>query len=654
MKLKISSGDIILPKDFRFEIKQSHPFFSGEGSASVPATLPPTPGNMRALQQPADINRATRFSKQFDAMLYSGSYFRRCRMVVESGQTLGGIDMSLALDESEAYSELQDKQLRDILAEEFFTVAGRTPFQVYEQNDRRDCVFFPVACDVKGEGNSAVVQQLNSPTATDFVSGARNIPHGSGNDTVAVPAGYGLTCFLRLPELIAKVFTLCGYTVRTNVFLTDNRLKTIVLLNSCADAMLSGTYSSSSWRVHYPDICPSITVGDLIGWMRDKFGAVCLISGKVVDIRLFQDLCDGAPDFDFTKYIREDSLPKLTYPNPKALVLSMDTSLEGAAPAADSLEALRSSHPNMAEADSVSSISGNGLRFVKPLGKYYFRNENWGTPTLLGSNAFPYKRTTVVKETEERKTSDTFAPMILTASMYMPYVGKTIRRNIDIDDLEKDAEQKIMLCNAIYTNGHWQGSQYATDMTGQSSVNVMGLIPETIYTNFWEAYHRIIINGAPEITCTVTMRREQLLSLNLWTTKLIKGMKAFIKSISYSLGDSPVITAEIIFQSVPSYTNGIAIPGAVTFGTAFGWQRYVDDDQSDLPYGPTTDYEVIAHDGLANYTAADAPSWAPTYLGQKAKARERWYDIEETHYGYLSGHRQRHYYEEGFVAVYSD
>jgi len=655
MRLQINNGEITLPKDFVFQIKQNHPFFSEDGSASIPATLPATPDNMKALRYPADINRATRFSKQYDAMLYCGSYFKRCRMVVESGHRLDGIDMSLALDESEAYAEIQDKELKDVLSDEFFSVSGMTPYQVYSSNVRRDAVFFPVAVDLETSGSSSTVKQLNKVSNNDFEYASRSINHGDG--TVTVGDGYGLTCFLRLPELISKIFTKCGYTVNSNVFATSAKLKSLVLLNNCADALMESTFSTTGWRVHYTDIIPNMTVGDLLAWLKDKFGAYFAISGKIVDIRLFQDDATVSPDFDFSAYVRKDAQPTVTYPDPKALVIGLDTSLDGAAPAADSLEALRASHQNMVEAASVSDISGNGLRFVKPLGKYYFRNTNWGTPTYIGSNAFNYKRTTAVKEDEEKITSDVFAPMIQTSSKYMPYIGASLRRNIDIDDRDKDAEQKMMLCNAIYANSHWQGSQFSYDDTGSAITGadaVIGLHPESIHDNFWGAYHRMLIDGSPEISCSVEMKKEDILSLNLWTPKLINGMRCFIKSIEYEIGETGKLSAALVLQTVPSYTDAVSIPGAITFGTAFGWQRYVDDDESDMPSGWATDWEYIEGDGLTDYTAADKPSWNPTAVGQIAKVRTRYYIYEETEYGNLNGRRGTHYYTEGFISVYTD
>lgn len=658
MKLTLKNGEIALPKDFAFQIQQNHPFFSQEGSKSVPATLPASSDNMKILGNPADINRSKRFVRQYEASLQLGSYFRRCRMVVDSGHTLDGIDMSLALDESEAYAELQDKKLRDILSDASFSVARTSVWSVFTSSTRRDAVFFPVAVDVDGSGSSASVGVLNKINESEngFVSAARSISHGDG--TISVPDGYGLTCFLRLPELINRIFNTCGYSVHTNVFTSDPDLKDLVLLNNCADAMNSWTYNGTTWRVRYSDILPDITVGELITWLHDKFGAFVTVSEKRVDIRLFRDACNSTPDADLTAYMDGDARPTVSYPEPKTLIISVDTGLEGAAPAAESLEKLHSSYRYMNEVETSADINGNGLFFVKRLGKYYYRNTNWSAATLIGTNAYAYKRTTDVKEAEEIKPADVFPPMVYHTGqgIHMPYVGDSIRRNIDSDDTDREASQSLMVCYAQFngTLGRWSGSPYMYDEDGGYYVGSnRGLFPEQLYASFWKEYHRMLIDGAPEVHCTLNLPAEVLFSMDIWTPKLFHGMKVLIKSMEYTLSDFRKITAELTLQTIPSYTDAISIPEPPSFEQALGWQRAVDDDESDLPTAYPTDYEVVEWDGLTNYSASDAPSWTPSYLGQTTMARQRWFRYEETYQANPTGHYGIHYYTEYFVAVYS-
>lgn len=665
MKLVLRNGEIALPKDFSFQMQHSHPFYSSAGSRSVPATLPASKENLSLIGDVTDINRSNRFLRQHAALLYCGSYFRSCRMVVDSGHSLDGIDMSLALDESEAYAEIQDKRLKDLLADEKFSIARADPWYLYHSSDtpsvRRRCLVFPVAVDVDGEGSQASVGVINCPNSgkTDFVHAARQISHGSG--TVSVPEGYGLTCFPRLPELISLVFQKCGYTVTntSNVFLSDPKLKQLVLLNGCADALLSSYVSYTDWKVRYADIIPDITVGDLISWLRDKFGAFVTVSGKKIFIRLLRDIIASAPDMDFTPFLDGSTRPTVSYPEQKTLEIALDTGLEGAAPAAESLEDLRSSYQTLNVVNGLSDITGTGLFFVKLLGKYYYRNSGWATPSLLGSNAFLYRRTTDVKSKEELKTDDVFAPMIYHTSlgMYMPYVGDSVRRYVDIDDKEKEASQPLMVCNVHWNAslGRWSATPYSYDEAGSAASPAAGeLTPEGLYADYWSSYHRQIIDGAPEIRCTFLMPVEKLFSMDFWTPKLFHGMKVLVKSLDYVLSDRKVVAAEAVLQTVPVYDDAVEIPEVPPFGTNTAWVRAYDDDESDLPSGGTLDYDVTATDGLTDYTSADAPDWNPSFVGQRAKERSRYFDWAETDRGYRTGRYGTHYYTEYFKAVFAE
>lgn len=659
MRLVLNNGEIALPKDFAFQIQQNHPFFSTEGSKSAPTTLPASADNMKILKYPADINRSSRFAKQYDARLIAGSYQKGCRMVVDSGHVFDGIDVSLALDESEGYAELKDKGLREVLADVNLSPGRTSVWNLYTANPstRTEALVFPVAVDKDGDGSSATVNLLNevNSAGTGFVDSSRQISHGS--DRITVPAGYGITAFLRLPELLAKVFQTCGYTIASNVFMTDNKLKNLVLLNNCSDALLSSTYtgigSNSGWKMRYYDLVPDITIGELITWLRDKFGAFITISGKAVSIRLFRNACSATPDVDLTKYMDGKSRPSVSYPSPKTIQVSVDTSLDGAAPAAESLEALRDSHQNMMTVQSREDATGSGLFFVSSLGKYFFRNSGWSSLSQLGSNAFPYKRTTEIKEVEEIAPEDCFASMILhtTSGKYLPYIGESIRRNTDADDNDKQQEQKIIVCNAIWSGSHWQGSPYdTTDAGGNASSGVGSLTPEGLYSDYWQDYHRLLLNGAPDIACSFHIPSRDLFAMDLWTPKIFHGMKCLIKQLSYILSDKGIITVEMTLQSIPAYTDAVELPEVPAFGINLAW-RLVSDDEGPLQnpsYGE--DYEVEEWDGLS---APPYPDFEPSYLGQTTGHTQRWYRYYITYQGYRQPFGGTHYYTQYYIAVFA-
>ena len=77
MKLTIGTGELSLPEDFTFEIESNHPFFSDEGTASVPVTIPASPENLKLLGYPEDPHSPRRHVREQMAHLTAGTFRRR-------------------------------------------------------------------------------------------------------------------------------------------------------------------------------------------------------------------------------------------------------------------------------------------------------------------------------------------------------------------------------------------------------------------------------------------------------------------------------------------------------------------------------------------------------------------------------------------------
>ena len=115
MKLITEKGELPLPTDFSFEIEVNNPFFSDEGTASVPATIPATGNVFRILSHPERPGRSKRHIRTVPAMLQHGMFQRKCNMMVDSCSRDEGISVSLAFTESELYTSVKDRQLKELL-----------------------------------------------------------------------------------------------------------------------------------------------------------------------------------------------------------------------------------------------------------------------------------------------------------------------------------------------------------------------------------------------------------------------------------------------------------------------------------------------------------------------------------------------------------
>ena len=122
MKLMTEKGELPLPEDFSFEIESNNPLFSDEGTASVPATIPPDDDAFDLLSRPERPGRSHRHVRIVPAMLQHGLFQRRCNMLIDTCSHEEGMSVTLAFSESEMYSRIVARaslltQPRDVMSE---------------------------------------------------------------------------------------------------------------------------------------------------------------------------------------------------------------------------------------------------------------------------------------------------------------------------------------------------------------------------------------------------------------------------------------------------------------------------------------------------------------------------------------------------------
>ena len=670
MRLTLEQGEIALPEDFSFQVESVHPFFSDEGTASVPVTLPASSENLDLLGHPENIHNSKRHIRIYEAFLQSGIFQKRCRLISESAGVKAGITASIALQESEMYADLQDRTLRDIFAAKAFVATRTFPADatgIYNGEFRNmdylyDVALFPVASDKDSDGNVSIINQplngsINDEARTVTVNGK----------TISAPEGYGVSPFLYLWAMIEYTFSLSGYSIGTNAFKEDPVLKEIVVVNNCADTCLFGG-DGGSFGFNYSDLVPSITVGELIVFLHDTFGAFITYETGRIDVRLVRDIFSAEPDMDLTDYERTGRT--ISYPEQKSFEHSMDTSIDSASPAAETLGKLRAAHEKLAETETVESITGAGLFYIPVLGKYYYKATADSQKTMLGSDCFRYARE-LDMETEAISSDSRFLPMVKTGSGYMPYIGERIHKYIEVDGKDTDADQPIQLCYAHFLedvnsegemeDSHFCGSSYSYYEDGSEAtyrvrdgqtIRLMkypALTPEGLHV-FWEMYASLLADGAPEIETTLDLPLEILSSLDRYTVKYMAGCKVLMKSLKYSIGEPGISGVEVILQLLPSYSDEI-VPPEIVFDSAYVWSV-----RSTRSVFAGNGYEILETDGLTDYTQTDAPVEKPTIAGVKTKYRTRWlkYKYTEKHkswFGWSTSTRTgTHKWEEYFIA----
>lgn len=635
MNLRTDKGEIALPDNFKFDITTNHPFFSDDGSASAPTTIPASPQNREILDYPENPNRRTRFGRSLDGSIQHGLFFKPCKVIVTGASRKGGISTSITLRESSMYAEIQDYRLQDLFTNFNIGRSGPTPWYFYTTNVSNMAAgyftFFPVATDFTEENGTQSVNIINKPTSDkEFVYAARTVKHGGEN--ISVPAGYGLAPFFYLKWVIELAFQYCGFEVEENVFATDTNLKNIVVLHRYADLLVpsSGTFGTTGWNVNGEHMVPNITMGELITFIHDKFGAFVTVRGRKVSIRLFRDIVNANYDADLSKSVIGEI--SLSYPEPTGLTMTQGDGIDSGSPAGASMEDLRAGYPSLASCNKLSDIQGSGLFYVASLGKYYHKKPG-ADPVLVGAESMAFKRTIdEINQETEVGPDDVFVPMIYvkSADLYMPYVGEASHQTIEIEEKEA-TDAPIMLCHARYYSDsstsnelHCQGQTntfHYVNMS-QSYTGLIPLTPEGIVPVFWSEYWKLLANGAPELSCELHLSLEQLETMDLYTVKLLNGCRVLMKSIKYSISGHGISTCEATFQLLPEYENGLTIP-TVSFSSKIKWKRV--STRTIFPYGDTKNgITILSSDGLTDYTDADKPDYTPFRVGVKAKLRKRW------------------------------
>lgn len=662
MVLKIENGEIILPKNFTFEITRKNPFFSNEGSSSAPATLPAVRQNLELLGHPEDTHKTTRQMKSFEATLSSGLFFANCKLVLDSTSEKNGIAASLALNESVMYSELQDKKLvelfmgkMDFLNEDYWDIyhgdhddPWNWDGQEQQEGEGTYLCVFPVATDQENGNVTFIVNEPNSAGTTFVGRNARTVR--IKGESVSVGRDYGLAPFVYLWALIEQTFTLCGYTVTENVFRTGI-LKDIVVLHQTVDVNTNSAFNND--LIRYPQMVPDITVGDFINWLRDKFGAIVCAQDGDVSIRLFRDVVQQQYDLDLTEYICDGVT--VAHPDQRRLEIEVGTDIDSSEPAAESLEDLIDKYAHRTLVDRVEDITGTGLFYALPLGKFYYKKEDGDTPKMVGTDAYKYTRTIKDIEVEGIKTDDSFVPTIKKGALYMPYIGDSVRKNRDVaGDMDREYSQPFLICYGIMMDkGRYCGSSTGYDEDGVLHAAYKPLTPEGLFSAYWEKYQDLIVNGAPELNCQLALPTTTLLSMDIVTPKRLNGDIVLIKELKYHISEDGISICDVTFQQLTTYTDAEEIPSPQISGT-LRWKLV--NTRSIFNQGTTKNgTEVIESDGLTNYTQADAPAEAPTRAGVIAKRRKRWLRYKRYESGFLwhSVSTQTHNYEEYFISTFN-
>lgn len=662
MKLIVEKGELNLPEDFSFEIEQNSAFFSEDGTASVGATIPATPDDLAKLDHPTRIARNTKFVNLFPAILSHGTFQKKGNLMVTSASK-DGITCSMALEDSEFYSKWKESNLKELFDRSILymddTVGDlyATLNTIYKQPGLSSTIcLFPVAVNYDQENDS---YQINNEPLNEYgsVSGTYSLKWQArtvmeGDVKVSVPDGYGIAPFFYLKAFIRKMFQRCGYSMGTNCFATNPKLSSLVLVHNCSDVICKACLDLA-------DIVPNKTISEFLEWLQNKFHAQIVVhpAEKKVDVVLMNDILEAGYDMDLTGKLIDNIV--FSYEQSKRIVLTPDTSLDGAAPVAETEEELLKKYGYVHEFASGNSQfplyfenEAVGLLLHLATGTYYEISRNSRNQTRskrVGTNYFTYDRKNT-QEAESISWEDIMPPMVLVDGMLMPYIGKRTHRNTSYTETEKDEEQEIMVVDFaglstpitlqssgsgqtrvfdFYTHsGHYYyGTTQKYDNTGALRQGKYSLIAPEMYELFFAKYAKMLRNNLVKVEGQFDIPIERLLSYGMYSLKLYEGQKLLPVSLKYEVGRK-IRCLNAAFYQVKDYVDGEEDTPTVIPEPIYQWVENTSEaDAAVAALQPSYPNNTLSYHIVTSEEDEDFFLPAPSSLGLKSATFARTIEI---------------------------
>ena len=372
MNLNYEGINLDLKNNFSMSIEETSPIFNDYGTQSISAQLPPTLRNLKAFRWPGRLDTvADPNNRRRPVTVEDGVLQKRGVINVTEVSLLVGITFSIGFDESTAYSAWMDKKLKELadLPEVFNTHDGwiREFDELYRYGDISDpFAVFPVALSREEEGSDEKLKKtywemVNVPNSTGSMRppGKVNRIIDGTKTEVTVPAGYGLTPFLRVWRVLELIFADLGVEIKENPF-KGSDLARLVVLNNVADAVCRG------W-VSYAELLPDCTVQDFMHALWVRFGLTYHVDSeeRTVRLRLLDDILQESPQLEIDPYTSSPER-NIIYEGAKYIKLSASTGIDGAAPACERYEdyiaglSLDNLHVGSNIADWHPASSGSG------------------------------------------------------------------------------------------------------------------------------------------------------------------------------------------------------------------------------------------------------------------------------------------------------
>lgn len=340
--------------DTTISIEENSPMFTDIGSYSLPVELPPTPGNLEALDFPDRVQRRARFVKSTRVTLACGPYSRVCRMHIDSAVHRSTISATLYLRESNFYNAIKGVRLQELFEDKVrkdYQPASNTNANQWipylekvmcgDVND--DFHIFPVILSIddredgehpntrtwkkflianrpayfksSGSGYSSLTNVSQSGVKYYMLAGTDYELDENGTLIDIAPPGYTVAPYLKLVYVLRYAFSELGYTLKESILDTDYSFTRLCILHPVVDAIVKH-------EIRYSQLLPDIDFITFIEMVEHSFGVRFVVdeSFKTITPCFFKDVLIDDPIADYSSQIED--YPQIAYAESKALRLT--------------------------------------------------------------------------------------------------------------------------------------------------------------------------------------------------------------------------------------------------------------------------------------------------------------------------------------------
>jgi len=566
MELKLENGTLDLPDDFTFTIERTNPFFSDEGDASIPATIPPTDRNRQLLGNIDRIDINSPHYQEIPAMLSAGVWQKNGQLIVSTASRKDGFEASLAFENSDIYAQFKDKTLKELFANKTPINYGSvsqavTALQaIYNSYGTGQILsIFPVAVAkyTEGEGDSQqeVYQYNNEIVNGSLVWRSRTVHEG--DELVVVPDGYGISPFYNLIEMMRDLVELMGYKLTGHGF-PDNTTR-FVIINNCSDTICNNGI------LKWEDLVPSITVAEFFEWLLNRFHIQPFVdsAGKRIEFVCMEEILGYYIYGDKTNITdRVDGGWSIEINKPAHVVLTPTTDIEGAEPAAETFDKLIEKYgyykevnePDWSTIETANNVNYRDcLVLRRSTGVFYEVRHRASNPDIpevkrLGTNYFAYDRNNE-DESEQFSQADTMPPMLCdnATRAVAPYIGERLNFHTIYNNNKEETEQKLMIVVEHFSAGLYYrktGStqNYVPYKRGYTNAQITanGTHNEDLYPKFWKLYNEQLRCGKTELTGMVRYTPSEAANFFMCNLVYCGGQNLLPVEISIEIGEHTV------------------------------------------------------------------------------------------------------------------